>query len=267
MTPLVLVAAAVLGMMIGSFLNVCISRLPEGDSIVRPASRCPSCRTPLAWRDNIPVFSWIWLGGKCRTCRTSISLRYPAVELATAAVFVLQAMALEGAPIDSWATAANLVSRLVLSALLVALLFTDLETLRLPNPLTYSGILAGLGFSLVAPPGIAESLLGLVLGGGVLLAIRVLWKVARGVDAMGLGDVKMLAMIGAFLGWQQVWLVLLLSSVSGAVVGLGLWVAGRGTMHSKLPFGVFLALGALAASLWGHRLIDWYLVTGVWMGQ
>jgi len=257
-TAAFLVAAGVFGLMIGSFLNVCISRLPEGESIVTPASRCPACKTPLAWRDNVPVLSWIWLRGKCRSCSAPISLRYPVVELATAAVFVLQVLAVGGEPVDA-GTAVALASRLLLSALLVALLFTDLETYRLPNVLTYGGMLAGLGLSLAGPPGLTNSLLGLLIGGGILLAIRVGWKVARHVDAMGLGDVKMLAMIGAFLGWQQVWLVLLLSSVSGAVIGLGLWMTGRGTMQSRLPFGVFLSLGALIASLWGQGLIDWYL--------
>lgn len=256
-----LFAIGVLGLMVGSFLNVCIGRLPAGESIVTPGSRCPSCGTPLAWRDNVPVLSWIWLGGKCRTCAVPISPRYVIVELATAGVFVLQGIMLDASPLQDSATFIQLASRLVFSALLVALLATDLETFRLPNPLTYFGIAAGIVFSLFGPPGLASSLIGAVIGAGVLLAVRQAWLIARGVDALGLGDVKMLAMIGAFLGWPHVWVVLLFSSVAGAVIGIGLALVGRGTMQSKLPFGVFLSLAALASSLWGQRFIDWYLGT------
>lgn len=261
MTPVELLSVGVLGLMVGSFLNVCIGRLPAGMSIVSPPSRCPSCQTPLKWRDNIPVLSWIWLGGKCRTCQAPISPRYPIVELATGAVFVLQGAMLGGSPLNDTAALIQLASRLVFSALLVALFFTDIETFRLPNPLTYFGIVAGLVFSLLGPPGIVSALIGAAIGAGILLAIRQAWLAARGVDALGLGDVKMLAMIGAFLGWPHVWIVLLFSSVVGAVIGVGLAVVGRGTMQSKLPFGVFLSLAALASSLWGQRFIDWYLGT------
>lgn len=261
MTPGELLVVGVLGLMVGSFLNVCIGRLPAGLSIVSPPSRCPSCKTPLAWRDNVPVLSWIWLGGKCRTCQVPISPRYPIVELLTGAVFVLQGVMLDSSPLQDSAAAVELASRLVFSALLVALLATDLETFRLPNPLTYFGVVAGIAFSLLGPPGIMSSLIGAVIGAGVLLAVRQAWLWARGVDALGLGDVKMLAMIGAFLGWPHVWVVLLFSSLVGAIVGVGLAMAGRGTMQSKLPFGVFLSLAALASSLWGQRFIDWYLGT------
>jgi leader peptidase (prepilin peptidase)/N-methyltransferase len=247
--------------MVGSFLNVCIGRLPAGESVVTPASHCPKCKTPLAWRDNIPVLSWIWLGGKCRTCGVPISPRYVLIELATAVVFVVQGLMLDASPLQDWSAMVQLASRLVFSSLLVALLATDIETFRLPNPLTYFGIVAGILFSLAGPPGLASSLIGAATGAGVLLVVRQAWLMAKGVDALGLGDVKMLAMIGAFLGWPHVWVVLLFSSVVGAVVGVGLALAGRGTMQSKLPFGVFLSLAALASSLWGQRFIDWYLGT------
>ena len=256
-----LLAVGVLGLMVGSFLNVCIGRLPAGESIVSPGSRCPSCKTPIAWRDNIPVLSWIWLGGKCRHCGIAISPRYVIVEMITAVVFVVQALALDASPLVDSAAAIELASRLVFSALLVALLATDLETFRLPNPLTYSGIVLGLLFSLFGPPGFVSSLIGAAIGAGILLAVRQVWLMAKGVDALGLGDVKMLAMIGAFLGWPHVWVVLLFSSVVGAIVGIGLAIVGRGTMQSKLPFGVFLSLAAFASSLWGQRFIDWYMGT------
>lgn len=261
MTSGELVVLGVFGLMIGSFLNVCIARMPEGLSIVTPSSRCPSCETPLGWRDNIPVLSWLLLAGKCRTCKTPISVRYPLVELGTAVVFVVQGASVGGSPLDDPAIAVALGSQLVFSALLVALLVTDLETFRLPNPLTFFGILAGLAFSLAGPPGVWSSVLGAALGAGLLLAIRQAWWLAKGVDAMGLGDVKMLAMIGAFLGWPHIWVVLLFSSVAGSIIGLGMAVGGRGTMQSKLPFGVFLSLAAFASSLWGQSLIDWYIGT------
>jgi leader peptidase (prepilin peptidase)/N-methyltransferase len=243
---------AVLGLMIGSFLNVCISRLPQGESTVKPRSRCPSCRTPIPWYDNIPVLSYALLGGRCRACRTSISMRYPLVEAATGIAFAAQA-AVVGEDL------LLLASRLVLTALLIALFGTDLETQRLPNVLTYPGIVAGLAFSTVLPPGIVSSVIGALLGAGILLGIRWLWLVVKKVDAMGLGDVKMLAMVGAFLGWQQVWLVLLLASVTGAVLGIILASAGGRSMQTRLPFGTFIAIAAFISSLIGEPLIDWYV--------
>jgi leader peptidase (prepilin peptidase)/N-methyltransferase len=250
-TPL-LVLLGVFGLLLGSFLNVCISRLPAGESVVSPRSRCPSCRTLIAWYDNIPVLSYVVLGGKCRRCHATISARYPAIELATSLAFVLQGMEFGQAP-------GPLLTRLVFTALLIALFGTDLETQRLPNVLTYPGIVVGLAFSLVFPPHLEASLVGAALGAGVLLLVRWGWKLATGKDGMGLGDVKMLAMIGAFLGWQQVAVVLFLASVVGAVVGLGLTVIGGRSLQSRLPFGTFLALAAYVASIFGDSLVRWYV--------
>jgi len=247
-----LVLAGVVGLMIGSFLNVCIGRIPAGESVVSPGSRCPSCRTPIAWYDNIPVLSYALLGGRCRKCRRPISMRYPAVELVTAAAFVLQASVFGDEP---WLLA----SRLVLTAILIVLFGTDFDTQRLPDVLTLPGIAIGLAGSLFLPPGIWDSLVGTALGAGILLAIRWVWLRLKGVDAMGLGDVKMLAMIGAFLGWKQVWVVLVLASFAGAIIGIGLTMARGRSMQSRLPFGTFLALAAYVASLWGDRLVAWYL--------
>jgi leader peptidase (prepilin peptidase) / N-methyltransferase len=251
-TASLVLLAGVFGLLLGSFLNVCISRLPAGESIVSPGSRCPSCRTPIHWYDNIPVLSFLVLGGRCRACRAPISLRYPIVEAVTAVAFVVQALASGGDPL-------GLAARLVFTALLVALFGTDLETQRLPDVLTLPGIAAGVLFSLWLPPGLASSLIGLALGAGLLLAIRWGWTRATGVEAMGLGDVKMIAMIGAFLGWRQVWVVLFLASVTGALVGLALAAARGRSMQSRLPFGTFLALAAFAASVVGERLLAWYL--------
>jgi leader peptidase (prepilin peptidase)/N-methyltransferase len=250
--PPLIALLAVFGLIVGSFLNVCIGRLPAGESIVSPGSRCPRCRTPIRWYDNIPVLSYLLLGGCCRVCREPISLRYPLVELATAAAFVAQGIAFGDDPL-------RLISRLVLTGLLIALFGTDLETERLPNVLTVPGTVTGLAFSFFLPPGFVASVIGAAVGAGVLLLIRWLWQRARGVDAMGLGDVKMLAMIGAFLGWQQVGVVLFLASVAGAVIGVALAAGSARTMQSRLPFGTFLAVAAFAASLVGEPFVAWYL--------
>jgi leader peptidase (prepilin peptidase)/N-methyltransferase len=198
------------------------------------------------------VLSYVLLGGKCRACRAPISLRYPVVEAATAGAFVLQAISVGDQPL-------LLASRLVFTALLVALFGTDLETQRLPNVLTIPGTVLGLMSSAFLPPGLVASVIGLFVGAGVLLGIRSVWLWWKGVDAMGLGDVKMLAMIGAFLGWQQIIVVLFLASITGALVGIGLAMSRGRSMQSKLPFGTFLALAAFLASLWGEPLVHWYL--------
>jgi leader peptidase (prepilin peptidase)/N-methyltransferase len=243
----------VFGLAIGSFLNVCITRLPADESVVTPGSRCRACRTPIRWFDNIPALSYLVLRGRCRQCRSPIGVRYPLVEITTALAFAVQAFVhLPDLPL--------VVARLVLTALLVALFWTDLETRRLPNLLTVPGTVSGLAFSLFLPPGIVASLAGVALGGGVLLLLRWVWLRATGVDGMGLGDVKMLAMIGAFLGWEQVVVVLFLASVSGAIAGLLLVASGR-SMQSSIPFGTFLAATAFIAALVGDDLFSWYATT------
>ena len=252
MTLFTVLIAGALGLIIGSFLNVCIARLPAGESVVSPGSRCPSCRTAIQWYDNVPVLSYVLLGGRCRACHASISPRYPLVEAATGVAFAAQA-AVWGADLPM------LASRLVLTALLIALFGTDLETQRLPNALTIPGAIAGVAFNLWVAPGLIASLIGLAFGAFVLLAVRWLWERLKGVEGMGLGDVKMLAMIGAFLGWTQVWVVLFFASLAGAIVGIGLAASGRGSMKSRLPFGAFLAVAAFASSLIGERLVAWYL--------
>jgi leader peptidase (prepilin peptidase)/N-methyltransferase len=247
-----LVLLGVLGLMIGSFLNVCISRLPPGESVVTPGSHCRSCGAPIRAVDNIPLLSYLMLGGRCRSCRAAIGWRYPAVELGTAVAFVLQGMAHGDDTV-------LLASRLVLTALLIALFGTDLEVQRLPNVLTLPGALAGFLFSFWVPPGPGGSLAGLALGAGVLFAIRWGWFRATGVEGMGLGDVKMAGLIGAFLGVRHVWLVLLLASVAGAIVGVALTLLRGRALNSRLAFGTFLALAALAASLYGDAIVTWYL--------
>lgn len=250
--PFFLPLLGIFGLMIGSFLNVCISRLPAGESVVSPQSRCPRCKTPIAWHDNIPVVGYLVLGGKCRTCALPISIKYPLVEVTTAACFVAQGVFYGEDPVF-------LASRLLFTAMLIVLFGTDLETMRLPNVITYSGIVIGLALSVFQAPGVVAAAIGAALGAAIPGGIRWAWLQLRGVEAMGLGDVKMLAMIGAFLGWKQVWVVLFLASFAGAIVGIAMLRVGGRSMASKLPFGTFLAIAAFIASLVGERLVDWYL--------
>lgn len=248
---MIVALAAALGLCIGSFLNVCIYRLPRGESVVSPGSRCGACGVPIRWFDNLPVLSYLILGGKCRACGAPYSARYLIVELLTAAIFALNAYVFGPEPL--------LAVRLVLGAMLIALFFIDLEHQLLVDAITLPGIVIGVAASAFVGPGLVSSLAGAALGAAILLAIRWVWKRATGVDGMGLGDVKMLAMIGAFLGWEQVWLVLFVASLTGAVVGVTIAAMGRGSMKTRLPFGTFLAVAALVASCWGEPVIAWYV--------
>jgi leader peptidase (prepilin peptidase) / N-methyltransferase len=242
---------SLLGLSVGSFLNVCVHRLPRRQSLVHPGSRCPHCGYVLRWYDNIPVVSYLLLRGRCRVCRESIAIRYPALELATLVLFLVH-----GA-VFGWS--ALLVVRLLFACAMVVLFAIDLEHHLLPDVITLPGIVAGLLFSIVLPPGIVDSLLGVLVGGGVLWLIGEAYYRYSGQEGMGGGDVKMLAMIGAFLGWKLVLVTLVLSSVAGSLIGVVVIAAKRGGMKYALPYGTFLALGALAASLVGERLVSWYL--------
>jgi leader peptidase (prepilin peptidase)/N-methyltransferase len=238
------------GLCIGSFLNVCIYRLPLGGSVVQPASRCPGCGQPLAWWDNIPVLSYVALRGRCRTCRLPISLRYPIIEALTAAIFLLHWYAFGPTPL--------LFVRLLFACALIVLFAIDLEHQILPNVITVPGIVIGFLFSWLVPPGPWMSLAGIALGGGLLWGIAELWLRLRKVEAMGFGDVKMLAMIGAFLGVKMVVLTFVLSSMIGGVVGVILLASRRADMATKVPFGTMLAFAALVASLYGEPILTWY---------
>jgi leader peptidase (prepilin peptidase)/N-methyltransferase len=242
---------AAIGLAVGSFLNVCIYRLPRGESLAYPPSRCPRCGTRLAWFDNVPVISWMFLRGRCRQCGEPISIQYPIVELVTAALALL--VVLFTPP------GALLASRLVLTAILIVLFVIDLELQILPNAITLPGIVVGFVFSVFTPPGPLASLVGMALGAGVLYGIAAAYYAIRKEEGMGMGDVKMLAMIGAFLGWRAVLLTLLLSSFAGALLGVALMATRRGGLQYALPFGTFLALGAFLSMLGGDALINWYL--------
>jgi leader peptidase (prepilin peptidase) / N-methyltransferase len=242
---------ALFGLMIGSFLNVCIYRLPRRESIVFPASHCTNCGQAIAWYQNLPVVSWLVLRGRCAKCGDRISILYPIVELLTGFVFVAHYYWLGPTLL--------LIPRLIFACGLIVLAFIDLRHRILPNPITLGGTVLGFLFSLVLPPGWLASLAGILLGGGVLFLIGEVYLRLRGIEGMGMGDVKMLAAIGAFLGWKAVIVTLVLSSLSGALVGFLLLVIRKGDMKYQLPFGTFLAGSALVASLFGDALINWYL--------
>lgn len=246
-----LVTLGVLGLLVGSFLNVCIYRLPRDLSVVFPASRCPSCTQPLHWWHNVPVLSWLWLGGRCAFCRAPIHWRYPVVELLNAGLWVLHGVLL---PWD-----ALLLVRIAFASALLVLFFTDLDCRILPNELTVGGTVAGLVASSVVEPGLQSALIGVLLGGGVLWATGAAYERVRGVEGMGMGDVKMLAMIGAVLGWPLMLLTLVGSSIAGGLVGAVLLAFKADARTTALPFGAFLAPAALAASLVGQPVLDWYL--------
>jgi leader peptidase (prepilin peptidase) / N-methyltransferase len=240
----------VFGLAFGSFLNVCIHRLPRGQSLVWPSSRCPGCLTPLHWYDNIPVLSYVVLRGHCRACGMRISPVYPLVELATALVFL-----------GTFLTFGSFLflSRLVFACAMLVLLVIDLEHRILPNVITIPGIAVGFAFSLVSPPGWLDSLIGIVAGGGVLLLLSEAYYRVRGEEGLGMGDVKMLAMIGAFLGWKLMLVTLIVSSCLGSIIGLSLIALKKGDMKYALPFGTFLAIGAGVAGVAGDALLRWYL--------
>jgi len=250
MIPVVIIAAA-FGAIVGSFLNVCIHRLPRGKSIVWPASACPACGRELSWFENVPLVSYTLLGGRCRSCRAPISIRYPVVELVTAVLFATCA----------WAYGPSLlfVSRVSFGSALIVLFAIDLEHHLLPNVITLPGIVVGFVFSVFLPPGWVDSLIGLAVGGGGLFLIAEGYYRLRHEEGLGMGDVKMLAMIGAFLGWKLTLVTLMMASLAGSIIGVLLIVSRRGDMKYALPFGTFLALGAVVAGTVGPRLIDWYL--------
>ena len=245
------------GLVVGSYLNVLIFRLPRQISTVLPRSRCPRCRAAIRPWDNVPLFSYVLLRGRCRHCGVRISWRYPLVELMTAACFLSSYRRFES-PVDSLVAAAFCGAMIVLAMI-------DLEHFILPDAITKPGIVVGL----VLQPWVSWStpkaaLIGIVLGAGVIAAVSWGWYWLKGVHGMGFGDVKMLAMIGAFLGWQGVVGTLLLGCLTGSLVGAVLMLRGRAGLGSKLPFGVFLALGAVVTLFYGREMFATYLeVTGL----
>ena len=245
--------AGVFGLLFGSFLNVCIYRLPARLSVMRPSSQCPACGHVLSWYENIPVLSYAVLRGRCRGCRAPIALTYPLIELLTLAIFAGGYWLYGPTPLG--------VARIVFGCALLVLFVIDLQHQILPNVITLPGIALGFAFSFFAmPPGPTpiSSAIGIAVGGGLLWLTAVAYERLRHQEGLGFGDVKMLAMIGAFLGWELTLVTLLLSTLLGSLVGVGLIVFRRGDMKSVLPFGTFLAVGAAAAAVVGPALLKWY---------
>jgi leader peptidase (prepilin peptidase)/N-methyltransferase len=245
------IVAGLFGAVIGSFLNVCIYRLPLGRSVVWPGSACGSCGHMLAWYENIPLVSYLVLRGRCGACRSPISLRYPLVELLTAAMFAGAWWYYGPTPL--------LASRLIFGCGLIVLFAIDLEHHLLPNVITLPGIIVGFAFSLITEPGWFASLVGIFVGGGVLWLVAEAYYFIRHEEGLGMGDVKMLAMIGAFVGWKLTLITLMMASFAGSIVGILLIVSRRGGMKYALPFGTFLAMGAALAATIGPGVLDWYV--------
>lgn len=268
------------GAAVGSFLNVVIHRVPNEQSIVFPNSACPNCKNPIKPYDNIPIFSWLILKGKCRNCKNPISPRYPAVELLTALLFVLV----------FWQIGFNafLPVSLIFVASIVALIFIDAENMILPNVITYPLLVFALIVRLIFPLffevtyfkdlaifplsqmsgyplwllSLAGAILGALVGGGSLWLVGEIWKRLRGVDAMGLGDVKMMFAVGALLGWRLTFLTIFIGAFTGAIIGIFMISRQKEKdFQAQIPFGIFLGIGAIISLLFGEQLINWYLTT------
>ncbi|HEV2299286.1 MAG TPA: prepilin peptidase [Candidatus Acidoferrales bacterium] len=262
----------VFGLLIGSFLNVCISRLPQGKSIVKPASRCPKCQAPIKPYDNTPVLSYIFLLGKCRECRARISFLYPAVELLTAILFLFCFLVFGGTVAAAkWAA---------FSAILVVLIFTDWRDRLLPDKVNFTGLAIGLLFSFFVLPedgtalaianhlfdfpppapilSFVDAIIGAAVGGGILWLVGEVYFRLRGREGMGFGDVKMMLMAGAFLGLRRTILTILVGSLLGALLGGTFMLASRKGSDYELPFGTFLGIAALLVVFFGAPVVTWY---------
>ena len=269
----------VFGAAVGSFLNVVIHRVPNEESIVYPNSACPHCKSSIKPYDNIPILSWLILRGKCRNCKNPISPRYPAVELLTALLFVL----------TYWQIGFNpfLPVCLIFVTTMIALIFIDAENMILPNVITYPLLVFALLIRIIYPfffgaayfsdfkvyplnqmgdypvwlISLAGAILGGLMGGGSLWLVGEIWKRLRGVDAMGLGDVKMMFAVGALLGWRLTLLSIFLGAFSGAIIGVFLIARQKDKdLQTQIPFGIFLGIGSIIALLFGEQLINWYFL-------
>jgi leader peptidase (prepilin peptidase) / N-methyltransferase len=272
-----LIFVFILGAIVGSFLNVVIHRVPNELSIVFPNSACPKCSSPIKPYDNIPILSWLILGGKCRSCKAPISARYPGVELLTGAIFAVVAWQI--------GFSVFLPIALIFAAVMISLIFIDAGHMILPNVITYPLFVFAILVRVVYPlafgteyfsdmafapatwmsgyptwlGSLASALAGALAGGGSLWLVGELWKRLRGVEAMGLGDVKMMLGVGALLGWRLTLLSIFLGAFSGAVIGILVILRQKDKdMQAQIPFGIFLGMGSLLALLFGEKLIAWY---------
>jgi len=255
------VVVFIFGAIVGSFLNVCILRIPEGESVIQPPSRCPNCKSPIAFYDNIPLFSYLFLRGRCRACQGRISPRYFVVELLMASLTV--------ALFYKFGLGPAFFSSFIFVAALLVISFIDLDVRIIPDVISLPGIVLGLLFSLLGYylvhdpaeliPSPFSSLIGVAVGGGFLLALAWAYAAVTGTEGMGGGDIKLLAMIGAFLGWPSIPVTLFLSSLGGSIIGLSaMLIKGVGRKYA-LPFAPFLCLGALLDLFFGKELVAFYL--------
>lgn len=243
--------AAAFGAVVGSFLNVVVHRLPRGESISFPPSHCPHCDASIRPWDNIPVLSFLLLGGRCRACSGPISIRYPVVEASMA-----------GLAAGAWlrfGPTLGFVIYFVFLAGLLAVTFIDIDHKIIPDSLSIGGVVLGVAASLWTGVGWKSSLAGALLGGGLLLGVALGYYALTRREGMGLGDAKLLAAIGAFLGWQSVLFTVFVSSVVGSAVGIAMAALRRSDLRVEVPYGPFLALGAALYVFWGPQLVNWYL--------
>ncbi len=246
---------AIFGAVVGSFLNVCIYRIPEGKSLVLPASSCPSCGHPIRFYDNIPVLSYLFLRGRCRDCGQKISPRYIAVELITAvmAVFLFR----------HYGLSLHFIFAFLFTAALIVVTFIDLEHGIIPDVITLPGIPLSVIVSVtVMGVSFLDSILGMILGGGIFYLIAVGYELLAKREGMGGGDIKLLAMLGAFFGWQSLIFILLVSSLLGSIVGVGMMVMKKEGMKYAVPFGPFLSVAAVSYLFWGFEF--GYMMTLNW---
>lgn len=242
----------IFGAVIGSFLNVCIYRIPAGVSIVKPASRCPSCEKAIRWYQNIPIFSYLILRGRCASCGVSISIRYPLVEMLTGVLFLLvfwQFGLMWATPVY-WS----------LMAALVVITFIDFDHQIIPNVISLPGIPLGFLLTFLVPwLSWQDSLIGILVGGGSLAVVAGVYFLLTRKAGMGIGDIKLLAMLGAFMGWQAILPIIFLGSLVGSLVGVPLMLVKGADGKLAIPFGPFLSLGAIVFLLWGADIWSWYV--------
>ena len=249
--PFVLINAGALGLILGSFLNVCIVRLPEEESVLTPRSKCPRCGRMVVWYDNIPVLSWLVLKAQCRGCGTRISVQYPAVELAVSAMFV--------AAVWRYGLSVTALSAAIFGFILLGIAVTDARHFLIPDEYTWGGLGLGLVLSLAGGlSGFTMALVGAGTGFGLLHLVAWAGEKAFKQEAMGGGDIKMMAMVGAFVGWTGV----LLTLFGGALLGVLIFIPlTLGKEKRLVPFGVFLAGAAAITFVYGPAIIDWYIRT------
>ena len=245
-------AVFILGTLFGSFANVCIYRLPQRLSIIFPGSHCPACQEALRPWHNIPLLSYLLLGGQCARCKTAISLRYPLIELSNGLLYIFL--------YHQYHLSVQTVVFALLTTALLIVSCIDLAHTIIPDAITLPGTVVGLGTSLwLTPVGLRNAILGVLLGSGLFLLMAILSVVMLKREGMGGGDIKLIAMLGAFLGWHAVLVTIFLAAVLGASVGLALILLRRKGRREPLPFGPFLALGALLAMVWGDSILTWYV--------